>query len=75
MKKITCWEVDCWQYEAEDSSGAFALSFVFGGGQHSDEILVALVALRFGKNFEAAFGEGLHEKHGARSGLVTYNWL
>jgi len=31
------------------------LSFVFGGGQHYDVILVALVALRFGKNFPAVF--------------------
>jgi len=34
-----------------------------------------MIALRFGKNFEAVFGEGLHEKHEARSGFVTYNWL
>jgi len=33
---------------------------VFGGGQQYDEILVALP---FGKNFEAVFGEGLREKH------------
>jgi hypothetical protein len=46
---------------------------VFGGGQHYGAILVALVALRFGKNFEAVFGEGLHEKHAARSRFVTYN--
>jgi len=33
-----CWEVDCWEYEAEGNSWAFALIFVFGGGQHYDEI-------------------------------------
>jgi hypothetical protein len=47
----------------------------FGGGQHYDEILVALLALRFGKNFEAVFGEGPHDEHAARSGFVTYNLL
>jgi hypothetical protein len=38
---------------------------VFGGGQHYDKVLVALVALRFGKIFEAVFGEGMHEKRAA----------
>jgi hypothetical protein len=48
---------------------------VFGGGQHYDEILVALLALSYDKNFLTVFDEGLHEKHAARSGFVTYNWL
>ena len=49
--------------------------FCVWGGQHYGEIFVVLVALRFGKNFEAVFGEGLHEKHAARSGFVTFNWM
>jgi len=44
------------------------LNFVFGG-QHYDEILIALEGLRFGEKFEVTFRRRLREKHAVQSGF------
>jgi hypothetical protein len=56
-KQAGRWEVGCWECAVAGRSSALRLSFVCGG-QHCDDILIALGGLRLGGKLEVSFWEG-----------------
>jgi len=57
VKKAVCWEFDCWQCAAEQKSGAFVVSDVFGK-QQWDGVFITFAGLHWGENFEVNSGDG-----------------